>query len=177
MRSGGAMNAILAVRSRCGSGVASRTIPAPAGREPGLGRRRARGRSYLAALLLRIDALSGSWSAQARKPLTTGPARLVAYLNAGHPNGQLVSRQQMCFLDVLAVDERAVARLQVPDDQRAIELADLTVDPANPWIVQMNVDLGTPADNRRQPVALDREVGIGGRRSRATRRKVPLRFR
>ena len=59
--------------------------------------------------LLRQDALSGRWVAQTGDPLTTGHVELVASLEAGHSNSQSVSRQQVRFLDVLAVNQRAVA--------------------------------------------------------------------
>jgi len=53
----------------------------------------------------------------------------------------------MGFFDVLAVDQRAVAGVEITNHKRAVNLADLGMDSANPAVIKTNIGLGVSAND------------------------------
>jgi hypothetical protein len=60
-------------------------------------------------------------------------------LKTGHPHGQTVSREHMGLFDGLAVDQRAVAGVEIANDQGTADFADLAMDPADPGVIQTDI--------------------------------------
>jgi hypothetical protein len=65
----------------------------------------------------------------------------------------------MGFFDVLAVDQRTVAGVEIANNQRAVDLADLAMDSAYPSVIHTNIGLGVSTNDNRQFV--QDESGFG----------------
>lgn len=72
---------------------------------------------------------------------------IVLNFETGQPHSQSISWQQMGFFDVLAVDQRTVAGVEITNHKRAVDLADLGMDSANPAVIETNIGLGVSAND------------------------------
>jgi hypothetical protein len=59
------------------------------------------------------------------------------------------------FFDVLAVDRRAVAGIEIANNQGAVDLADLAMDPADPAVIKTDIGIGVSTNDRRQFIETD----------------------
>ena len=84
---------------------------------------------------------------------------IVLNFEAGQPHGQPISWQQMGFFDVLAVDQRAVAGIEITNHKRAVDLADLAMDSADPSVIHTNIGLGVSANDNWQFAQDESDLG------------------
>ncbi len=78
------------------------------------------------------------------------PVLRILDLETSHPNGQPIARQEVGFFDASAVNQRAVAGLEIANNQGAADFADLTVDPADPAVIDTEIGIETSAEDGGQ---------------------------
>ena len=84
---------------------------------------------------------------------------LVADLETGQARPQPVPGQQVGLFDVFAIDRGAVAGVEITNQQRAVDLADLAMHSADPTVIQADIGIRVPTNNNRQPAQDESDFG------------------